>query len=336
MPVKIIKQGIADSIQDLGRYGYQHMGINPGGVMDTIAASVANMLVGNDINAPVIECHFPAASFLFDQPALIAISGANFSPAINNKEIPVNTPLIIQKNSILSFTRGANEEARCYIAVAGGFTVPVWLNSYSTNTKAEAGGYHGRRLLKDDILPFSQDNYAAAIAASKGDCHLPWQASATHIYLPGGPIRFCEGKHYSQLNTASTETLSGSLFTITAMNDRMGYRLQGSPLQLQQSLEPISAGVTKGTMQLLPGGQLIVLMADHQTTGGYPVIGHVIEADIPRLARMKQGNAIQFQLTSLQEGEDLLYKQHQYLQQLQIACNLQLQQYLAQYGPYRP
>jgi len=335
MPITIIKQGIADAIQDLGRYGYQHMGINPGGVMDPIAASVANMLVGNETGAPVIECHFPAASFLFDQPALIAISGANFSPLINQKALPINTPLIIQKNSVLSFTRNTTGDTRCYIAIAGGYSIPAWLNSYSTNTKAEAGGYRGRRLLKDDTLSFPLNSHAAMIADNKGDFCLPWQASMKHIYFPDNPIRFCEGKHYTQLDTASVTMLPASLFTITAQSDRMGYRLQGTPLQLQQPIEPISAGVTKGTMQLLPNGQIIVLMADHQTTGGYPVIGHVIEADLPRLARMQQGDAIQFQRISLQEAEDLLYKQYQHLQQLQIACNLQLQQYLAQYDLHR-
>ncbi len=109
----------------------------------------------------------------------------------------------------------------------------------------------------------------------------------------------------------------------------MGYRLNGIPLQILQQQEMVSSAVTKGTIQLLPDGHLIVLMADHQTTGGYPKVAHVIAADVPKLAQMKTGEAVQFQFIPLSAAEKLLIEQFQHLQQLQIACNLKLEEYFA-------
>ena len=127
MSIRIIKQGILDTIQDDGRYGYQHLGINPGGAMDTIAASVANMLVGNTIKEAVIELHFPAATFSFEKPCLIALSGADFSATINNEIIPLNTAIIIAGSTELSFKQ-YKKGARCYLAVQGGWDAVNWLN----------------------------------------------------------------------------------------------------------------------------------------------------------------------------------------------------------------
>src|SRR3978361_1664650 len=105
MSLQIIKAGILDAIQDQGRYGYQHLGINPGGAMDTYSAQLANALLGKDLNAPVIEMHFPASQILFVKETIICISGADFSPEINTKRIPINQPLAINKNRVLHFNK---------------------------------------------------------------------------------------------------------------------------------------------------------------------------------------------------------------------------------------
>ncbi len=101
--LKIFKAGIQDTVQDMGRYGYQHLGINPGGAMDKFSAQMVNMLAGNEINQAVIELHFPASVFIFQQPALIALGGADFSPSINGEKIPSGHPVLVNKNSILQF-----------------------------------------------------------------------------------------------------------------------------------------------------------------------------------------------------------------------------------------
>src|SRR5215470_3869016 len=114
MSLRIIKGGVLDTIQDMGRYGFQHLGINPGGAMDRFSAQVANILVGNDFNEPVIELHFPSSIFLFEQEAMIGLAGADFSATINGEDVPVGQPLVLGKNSILQFEKW-KQGARCYL-----------------------------------------------------------------------------------------------------------------------------------------------------------------------------------------------------------------------------
>jgi antagonist of KipI len=328
--ILIVKQGIADSIQDLGRYGYQHLGINPTGAMDTIATQTANLLVGNDLNHAVIEFHFPASVILFKQQSLIAICGADFCAMINDIFVPINTPIIIEKNCVLQFKKPLSG-ARTYLAVKGGFNVDQWLGSYSTNTKANAGGLNGRILKKHDEIDFrSTQNYSVAL--KQKDCEiLSWQASAKKFYSTGNIIRIIKGSEFDWLKDDAKKILQSSEFNISNQSDRMGYRMSGDCLTLQNNQELISSGVTTGTMQLLPDGQIIILMADHQTTGGYPKIGHVISADISKLGQLNPNEKIQFKIIEQQEAEDILYDQYQQLLQLQNACDFPLKKFLQQY-----
>src|SRR5262245_8893171 len=113
MNLRIIKAGVQDTVQDGGRYGWQHLGINPGGAMDKLSARIANILVGNDMNEAVIELHFPASAFFFERPALIAVSGADFTASVNGEEIPCLRPVLVSKYSILQF-HGIKSGARAY------------------------------------------------------------------------------------------------------------------------------------------------------------------------------------------------------------------------------
>lgn len=314
-----------DTLQDKGRYGYGASGINPGGAMDMIAATVANYLVGNDRDEPVIELHYPASSFRFDQPALIAISGADLSAHGNDNIIPLNTPVIVSKGTELDF-RKINKGSRACLAVRGGFHANKWLNSYSTNLKARAGGVNGRPLQKNDRLqlniPHSFGNGLGVRSFS-----LPWQADVSSFYNKEPIIRITKGKEYDTLTDCSETILNGNTFSISLQSDRMGYRMNGSPLKQSESVEMISSVVSRGTIQLLPNGQIIILMADHQTTGGYPKLAHVISADLPSLAQMQPNTSIRFQLVSMEEAESLLLQQYHNLQQIKTACLFRLQEY---------
>jgi antagonist of KipI len=328
MSLRIIKQGLFDSIQDMGRYGYQHLGINPGGAMDNIAAGVANILAGNEIDEAVIEMHFPAPTVYLEKATIIAISGADFSASINNETVPLNTALVVAAGSTLSFTK-YHRGARAYLAVQGGLSLEPWLNSYSTNSKAKAGGYHGRPLKKDDIIHCRAEQFAFVSLPASSVIVMPVTVSTGLLYNTTNTIRCAEGEDFKSLQTGSQQTFTTASFTISRQSDRMGYRLTRDTLVCANKTDRISAAVTKGSIQLLPDGQLIVLMADHQTTGGYPVIAHVISADIPVLAQMQPGTIIQFRLISLEAAEQLYLNQQQYLQQLQDACNLRLKQFFS-------
>src|SRR5688572_13183789 len=155
MSVEVIKAGIADSFQDAGRYGYQHLGINPNGAMDLIAMNVANALVGNELNEAVLELCFPASILLFKKPAFVALSGANFNAEVNGKPIPINQSISVPAGSELKFTK-IEKGVFCYLAIHGGFSLSPWLDSSSTNVKAHVGGYSGRSLQKGDTLEFKK------------------------------------------------------------------------------------------------------------------------------------------------------------------------------------
>ncbi|MCE3282444.1 MAG: biotin-dependent carboxyltransferase family protein [Chitinophagaceae bacterium] len=327
MSLAIIEGGLSDTIQDLGRPGYAHAGINPGGTMDHIAASVANFLVGNDEREAVIEMHYPAPCIRFNKPAIIAICGADFSPELDEYAVPCNTPLRVRVGSTLRFKKPA-WGVSAYLAVSGGLDIPAWLGSYSTNAKAKMGGHQGRQLVKKDEIGF-KTTLNALDALPENILH--WHADVQQLYT-GEAIRIMKGKEYDRLTDCSVTILEGNTFPVSSRSDRMGYRLSGSPLQLTHATGMISSAVTKGTIQLLPDGQAIILMSDHQTTGGYPRIAHVIGADQPRLAQMRPHTAIRFQLVSPEEAERLLLAQFHHLQQLKNACTFRLEQFFRQHA----
>jgi antagonist of KipI len=323
MSICIIKQGVLDTIQDTGRYGYQHLGINPSGAMDTFAATIANILAGNEKNEAVVELHFPASSFLFQQKCMIALSGADFQATLNNEPIQLNTTIVAGENSILEFKQFCHGE-RCYLAVHGGFDIEQWLNSYSTNLKAAAGGYNGRQLRKGDVLYLQEPQFNFA---SYTDLFiLPVSVDVSAIYDHSPLIRCIEGNEYDWLDEESKKIFSSCSFHISMRSDRMGYCLEGNNLITSVNTQLISSAVTKGTVQLLPSGQLIILMADHQTTGGYPKIAHVMSADIPKLAQMRPNRIVQFEFITLAEAEDIFLQQEEYLQTAHDKINLQLNQ----------
>lgn len=329
MSLKIIKGGMLDTIRDAGRFGYQYAGINPGGAMDVFAMRIANILVGNPINEAVIEMHFPASVITFHSDTIIAVSGGDFTPMINEEAIPLNKPIHVSRGNILK-CKQLKKGSRCYLALKGGMDIPQWLHSSSTNTKVGLEGVIGRALRTNDIISFkkkipqSENNNAIHI--------LPWTAGTRwdNSSISDDTVYILHGHEWGWLTDESKKDFINEPFRITTLADRMGYQLEGKKLFTDSKEEIISSAVCFGTIQLLPSGQLIVLMADHQTTGGYPRAAHVITAHLSKLAQMKAGDSIRFQLTSFKTAEELLIKQERHLQQLQLACSTRLQEYLNQ------
>ena len=321
MGIRIIKPGIADSIQDMGRYGYQQLGIPPGGVMDRIAATIANTLVGNQITEPVLEMHFPAATIFFETSMMIALTGADFAAEVNGFEILINQPILVPSNSELRFTKH-KKGSKAYLSVEEGFETSSWLGSCSTSSQLHKGGIHGRNLIKNDFLAFKNQEDLEIDTLM----HLPWRASMAEFYT-NNQIHFIPGAEFPLLEKISQQGLVTNDFKITNQSNRMGYRLEGQALLLGDKKELLSTAVSFGTMQLLPNAQIIVLMADHQTTGGYPRIGQVATSSLPTLAQASAGEFISFISISQEEAESLFLQQQQNLQQLQNACNFRLQEY---------
>jgi len=325
--IRIIKQGIFDTVQDEGRYGFQHLGINPGGAADNVSHAIANMLVGNALGEAVIELHYPAPVILFEQGAVIALAGADFGATINGKAVPLHTTIVIPANSTLQFT-GLLKGYCCYIVVSGGWQVTPWLGSASTNVKAGAGGYNGRRLLTGDVIPFKQQQLLSTLAVGNSFIAGSWKVLPQMASAREHIIRVCPGNEFDLLTEASKNLFYQSAFRVMHELDRMGCRLSGIPLQTVDIINLVSIAVTRGTIQLLPTGQLIILCADHQTTGGYPRAAHVIAADMHIAAQLQPGDTVRFARVDINEAENLLLQQHEYLQRLQLTCNLRLQEFL--------
>lgn len=323
MSISIIKAGILDTIQDEGRYGHQHLGINPSGAMDKYAMQVANILVGNQYGEAVIEMHFPAPVFLFKKPALIAFSGADFSATINAEPVPSLHPVVVGKNDVLQFHKPV-DGARAYLAVAGGMQADAWLHSSSTHLKLKAGGHQGRSLQKGDEILFKKP-FPHPIGQDGFDV-LPWMVTSNWGDT-SSEVLVLPGNEWDRLTAGSMENFTTTSFLITQQSDRMGYRLNNIPLQVNTHEEVVSSAVSFGTIQLLPEGRLIILMADHQTTGGYPRVAHVIAAHHSRLAQLRPGDSLRFRLTDQREAENLYWKQQQHLMQLQNACTFRLEKY---------
>lgn len=319
MSILVLNKGWLTTVQDLGRPGYAQYGINRSGAMDPLALQVGNYLVHNESSEAALEICFPASGFLFLEPTLMVLAGADFGASISGKAIRPHQPVRVVAGTELHFQH-KHWGHYAYLCVQGGFDLKPWLNSQSTNIKAGEGGWQGRGLQKGDVLPFKK----TASAIEKETKIASYCANLAPFYDTKA-IRFIPGQHFEVLTQSSQARLSTQTWQITPASDRMGYRLQGERLQLIREESLLSAGLSRGSIQLPPNGQPIVLMADHQTTGGYPILGQVIQADWPKLAQKGPGQSVQFQPTTLAHAAQALQRQIMGLNQLRWGASLALE-----------
>jgi antagonist of KipI len=319
MSILLQKPGILTTVQDLGRNGYRRYGINPGGVMDRTAARLINILLGNDAGDAVLEMHFPAPEIVFEANTLIAIGGAEFTPMLADQPAENWRIVFAKKGSILKFA-GKRSGNRSYLAVKGGISVPKWFGSSSTNLAAKVGGFNGRKVESGDRLALCEKVKQTVPAGSR------ISKSLIPHYRPFPTVRIIPGAEFEYLSAKVRDLLLNQNFTISNNSDRMGFRLKGDPLNLSKPREIVSSAVSFGTIQLLPDGQLIVLMADHQTSGGYPRIAHVIAHDLPLLAQLGSNDKVAFHLVETADAENLALQFEKDLNFLRIACRFQSNQ----------
>lgn len=313
MSLIISKPGILTTVQDLGRTGGRRFGINPGGPMDTAAARVVNILLENNQDAPVLEMYFPAAEIEFADETAFAIGGADFDASLDGVPLRNWSTGIAKKGGVLRFRKKQSGNI-AYLAVAGGLRADEWLGSSATSLAVGLGGFHGRKLASGDH-----------IECEPSDCHANLIAGLSLIprYSRFPTVRVVPGSEYEFLTATSERSFQRDGFTLTKDCDRMGFRLDGKPLHLLDAIQMVSAAVSFGTIQLLPDGQLIVLMADHQTSGGYPRIANVIPSDLPLLSQCGPGDGVSFEVVSLDDAEDLAMQFESELNLLRVGCRLQ-------------
>lgn len=327
MSIRIIKPGVMTTLQDTGRKGYRHNGIGTGGAMDRFALPVANYLVGNEENAAVMEMGFPAPEILFGQNAIISLCGADFTAFLNDQPLPIWKPVYVKKDAVLRFGQPVSGNW-AYLAVQGGWNAEKWLGSFSTNQVAVAGGHLGRSLQKDDEIRCREDNFSMLDNAV-----INWQLSdvlKNRVYASSQTIRCITGIEWDMLSEESKLIFTTGTFGVGINSDRMGLRMEGPNIDLEGAEELISSIVDSGTVQLLPDGRIVILMADHQTSGGYPRIASVIRADQPRLAQMKPGEPVRFSIISLPEAENALISMEQLLKEIKAGCHLNFEKFRKQ------
>ncbi len=283
----VIEPGIFNSIQDRGRWGYQAYGVPISGAMDLAALDAANEVVENDSGAAAIEIHSPLV-LESDRAHLLAVTGARAAVHVGDLALPMWTSLLLRARARIEIKPEAG--GWVYLAVLGGIDVPRVLGSRSTYLRGAFGGLDGRALVAGDALPVGEAG-ARDLFASAGR---QLDAAAIAHLTRRSPARRVWGPPSDYFTDAARAMLVNSEFTVTEASDRMGYRLRGPVLERLKSGELISCGVPLGAIQVPPDGQPIVAMADHQTTGGYPIIAVVASEDLSIIAQTRAGERVEF------------------------------------------
>jgi len=288
--LRVVQPGLFTTIQDLGRRQAIASGVPPGGAMDRFAHSAANLLVGNERGAATLECTLTGPHLTAQAPCVIAITGADLDPRINGSSTPMWTGVTLAAGDRLTLG-GRRVGARAYIAVAGGVAGDRWLGSMSTNVMCARGGMHGRALIAGDVVSASEPSSGPVPGRSMPDGVRPRYADTT-LHAIAGP-------HLGRLMPESRRALFEAPYHVTHDSNRMGYRLEGPRLEAAGE-ELLSFGLVAGVVQLPSGGQPILLMADHQTAGGYPIVATLASASMPVAAQLAPGDELHFAETSIE------------------------------------
>lgn len=339
MSCKILKPGLLSSIQDAGRWGHQKEGVPVNGAMDLLALRTGNLLLGKPEGAAALEVCQPGPTLAFEQNHLIAITGAMLQPRINGQPIKMWRPLWVRAGSQLDF--GPSVAGRfAYLHLAGSFGLPRLMASMSTYLRGGFGGFRGRALQTGDLLPVEKPAEAAYLlaallqqkAGSNCFCHASWFAKPHALQTRPrkenavSVIRAVAGPEWLQFSTDSQQKFQEAEFRISNRSDRMACQLEGPLLSRITDKQLISSAVSFGTIQVPANGFPLVLLADRQTTGGYPRIAQVASVDLPVLAQLQPGSAIKFRLISLQQAQRLYIEQEQQIARLKNAIHFKLKE----------
>jgi len=294
MAVKILAPGLSTTVQDLGRPGYYHLGIPISGGMDRFALSVANMLVGNDEGAAVLEAVFLGPEIEFTQAATVAVTGADLPPKVNGDERPTWEAFAVKPGDKLSFGF-LKSGARAYIAISGGIDVPVKLGSRSTYTLGALGGHEGRALKAGDVLPLGQG------AVGGGSIPADLRRGARNP----AELRMLPGLYWHRITAEAGKQFFADTWKVAPEADRIGYRFKGGkPLDFVPRTPPFGAGSDPsnivdacypyGSVQVPSGTEPIVLHRDAVSGGGYMMLGTIISADMDLIGQLQPHSPAQF------------------------------------------
>ena len=300
--MNILFPGPLSTVQDMGRTGHASQGYPECGACDKYALALGNLLCGNPETAAAIEMTFVGATVQFDQDAVIALTGASCAPTLNGMSIPLHAPVRVPAGSTLEigmFTAGL----RLYLCVQGGVDVPPVLGSRSTDLKCRIGGVEGRALRQGDHLPIGMPApgyaFGRAARAAKVLAGKPWllRPRTAHSFMPEQAVpllRAVPGPQDSAFTEEGLRTFFSSMYTVATDLNRMGVRLSGPAVATKHGSDILSDGIVEGSVQISANGQPILMLADHQTTGGYAKIATVIAPDLSACAQLRPGELAAF------------------------------------------
>lgn len=303
--IEIINGGMLSTVQDAGRFGVMKNGFTQSGAMDSHSMKTVNVLCGNDLSAPVIEMTMLGITAKFTDSHIFCLSGGDFSPKLNGKPIENNRPYKAEAGSLLQIG-AAKSGMRCYLGVSGGIDVPLVMGSASTNLKIKIGGFEGRKLKTGDIIKIGKCSYIPDMTKTAEKCDYP-----DHI-----KVRVVLGPQDDMFTNTDLKFFSKQIYTVTPDLDRMGIRLCGIALRGKNGMDITSDGITFGSIQIARSGMPIILMADHQTTGGYAKIATVISVDLPKLAQARPYDKVMFDIVSIKQAENAAKKEKKYFRKL--------------------
>ena len=275
--------------------------------MDPAAVRIVNILLGNPEGLSALELHFPAGEIRFTEQCIFALGGADFSPELDGEAIHNWKTSLAVQGQVLRF-KARKKGHRCYLAIQGGLRFEPRYEKDPTNklktVRTRKGDRFFRSLQYVDTKPQHKARHASM--------------SLAPIYSQFPTVRFLASGEFEMLDANSKRQLFEESFVITGESNRMGFRLKGPALSLAEPTEMVSSSVNFGTMQLLPDGQIVVLMADHQTSGGYPRIGNIISADLPLIGQLGAGDKIAFVQTTIKGAEESACDLESNLRKLEI------------------
>jgi|SRR6185437_4409434 len=310
MRITLTKPGLLTTIQDLGRMGYFSQAVPVSGAMDSLSAQTANKALGNDEDCALIEFTQSGAAFITESEGLMAFSGDGAYLNTDSQRLPSDRPIFIPAGTNL-YLENNKSGSRSYLAVAGGWDVLEVLGSRSTYLTARIGGLAGKCLAENDRLTNTGKLTLltkSILDSLKGETiNYPNWSIARNLFLPENQkiIRVLPGREFNWFDAASKAGFLSQPYTVGHNSNRMGYHLQGMALNRAIDGELLSTAVTPGTIQVTNDGSLILLMADCQTTGGYPRVAQVAAVDMPLCAQLKPGDTINFKEISWKEAERL-------------------------------
>ena len=310
---RVISPGSFTTVQDRGRYRFIDRGVPPSGALDLFATGIANLLVGNPAGTAVLEITLMGPVLEVLGEADVALAGADMVFTVNRQPVPMWQTVRVKKGDVIQI-RQAKSGCRSYLAVTGGIDVPVVMGSRATCVKAKIGGVEGRPLKKDDVLARIP---AAVLARPRA---LP--ADLAPVYPPEIVLRAVAGPQEEAFRSG-LQTFFGNIYEVTPEADRMGYRLQGPPIQHDEGFPQsiISEPTVAGNIQLPADGQPIILLVE-QTTGGYTKIATVISTDLSKIAQALPGNQVRFLEVTLAEAHRLCREQALMLRQIETQLSI--------------